>query len=106
MLQLSDDEHEQEPAGPSAAPAASGATVSAAATAAAAGDAPEPSIQEDVRWMSQPRQQTENDPSHRQFLLEVLQVAGTGGPASAAVSAGHVSRDILKLATVCLSTSH
>lgn len=100
-LQLSGDEG-SEPDGGVAAPVPSGDTAAVAGALAmlASSEPAEAAPAEDVSWMAKRRHTVENDPEHRQFLLDVLQMAGGGGAPPAAVAASPHAGELVQLAQV------
>lgn len=100
-LQLSGDEG-SEPDGGVAAPVPSGDTAAVAGVLAmlASSEPAEAAPAEDVSWMAKRRHTVENDPEHRQFLLDVLQMAGGGGAPPAAVAASPHAGELVQLAQV------
>lgn len=100
-VQLSGDEV-SEPDGMLAAPVPSGDTAAVAGALAilASSEPAEAAPAEDVSWMAKRRHTVENDPEHRQFLLDVLQMAGGGGAPPAAVAASPHAGELVQLAQV------
>jgi hypothetical protein len=56
-------------------------------------------LEQDVKWMDTPRQQTESDPHTRATLLQLLELAGGGVKAFKGVDAGLA--DLIKVRAVC-----
>jgi hypothetical protein len=57
-------------------------------------------LEQDVKWMDTPRQQTESDPHTRATLLQLLELAGGGVKAFKGVDAGLA--DLIKVRAFCV----
>eukprot|EP00892_Ulva_mutabilis_P009333 jgi/Ulvmu1/6772/UM030_0110.1 len=89
------------------APTTSGATAAAAATLAALGasEVASPPPPENVVWMHRRRRTVDDDPAYREFLLQVLQIAGAPPEQGTAAARAPVDNELLQLAAETLNVA-